>query len=103
MANVNITMRIDEELKTQLQKLVSQLGLDMSTFFIMAAKQAVREQSLPFHPSLSELNYPISAYTKAHNNTIFKNGKPVIKDNDEWMRETEWDDLYSKIQNKKGK
>ena len=46
MANTNVTMRIDENLKSQLQELVSNLGMDMTTFFTMAAKQAVREQAL---------------------------------------------------------
>lgn len=32
MATTNITMRIDEELKAQLQELVSNLGMDMTTF-----------------------------------------------------------------------
>lgn len=32
MATTNITMRIDEELKSQLQELVSNLGMDMTTF-----------------------------------------------------------------------
>ena len=50
MANTNVTMRIDETLKAQLQELMSNLGLDMTTFFTMAAKQAVREQALPFKP-----------------------------------------------------
>lgn len=32
MATTNISMRIDEELKSQLQELVSNLGMDMTTF-----------------------------------------------------------------------
>lgn len=48
MSNTNITMRIDSELKQQLQTLLSNLGLDMTTFFTMSAKQAVREQAIPF-------------------------------------------------------
>lgn len=54
MATTNVTMRMDENLKAQLQELVSNLGLDMTTFFTMAAKQAVREQALPFKPSMEE-------------------------------------------------
>ena len=56
MANTNITIRIDEDLKVQLQELVSNLGLDMTTFFIMAAKQAVREQAIPFNVTMSVTN-----------------------------------------------
>ena len=42
MATTHITMRIDENLKAQLQELVSNLGMDMTTFFTISAKQAVR-------------------------------------------------------------
>lgn len=50
MANTNVTMRIDENLKSQLQELVSNLGMDMTTFFTMAAKQAVREAGFTISP-----------------------------------------------------
>jgi len=56
MATTNVTMRIDEELKMQLQELVSNLGLDMTTFFTMSAKQAVREQRIPFEVSMNVPN-----------------------------------------------
>lgn len=46
-------MRMDEELKSQLQELVSNLGMDMTTFFTVTAKQAVREQRIPFDISLN--------------------------------------------------
>ena len=52
MATTNITMRIDEDLKSQLQELVSNLGMDMTTFFTISAKQAVREQRIPFSISM---------------------------------------------------
>ena len=52
MATTNITMRIDEDLKSQLQELVSNLGMDMTTFFTISAKQAVREQRIPFAISM---------------------------------------------------
>ena len=44
----NITMRIDDDVKTQLQELVTELGLDITTYFTMAAKQAIRERRIPF-------------------------------------------------------
>ena len=47
MPMTTATIRMDSELKAQLQTLMSELGLDMSTFFIMSAKQAVREQGIP--------------------------------------------------------
>lgn len=56
MATTNITMRMDEALKSQLQELMSNLGMDMTTFFTIAAKQAVREQAIPFRPSMKTPN-----------------------------------------------
>ena len=56
MATTNITMRIDEDLKSQLQELVSNLGMDMTTFFTISAKQAVREQGIPFKISMDISN-----------------------------------------------
>lgn len=52
MAVTTVTMRMDEELKSQLQELVSNLGMDMTTFFTISAKQAVREQRIPFDISM---------------------------------------------------
>lgn len=51
MANTTITMRIDEKVKADLQELMADLGLDMSTFFTLAARQAIREQGIPFYVS----------------------------------------------------
>lgn len=51
MAATCVTMRIDETVKMQLQDLMNDLGLDMTTFFTMAAKQAIREQGIPFYVS----------------------------------------------------
>ena len=61
MATANVTMRMDEELKSQLQELVSNLGMDLTTFFTITAKQAVREQRIPFNISMEIPN----AETKA--------------------------------------
>ena len=44
----NITIRIDDDVKKQLQELMTELGLDITTYFTMAAKQAIREQGIPF-------------------------------------------------------
>ncbi len=98
MANTNVTMRIDETLKAQLQELMSNLGLDMTTFFTMAAKQAVREQALPFKPDMNTGLYGIKAYKLAIQNTNYdKNGNATISLNDEEADESEWDDVFEQL------
>ena len=101
MANTSITIRIDEKLKDELQKLMSNLGLDMTTFFTMTAKQAVREQKIPFDVSMKIPAYDINDYLMAMRNTKFnENGRAVIPLGDEWGDETEWDDLFEELKKK---
>lgn len=103
MANTNVTMRIDETLKAQLQELMSSLGLDMTTFFTMAAKQAVREQALPFKPDMNTGIYGLQAYKLAMQNTNYnKECKAVISSADEWNDESEWDDMFEQMKKEKG-
>lgn len=103
MASTNVTMRIDEELKSQLQSLVSNLGMDITTFFTLAAKQAIREQALPFRPRLLNKGFDAKAYQLAMNNTVYNNeGKAVISKEDEWVSETEWDDMFEQMKKERG-
>jgi len=48
VATTNITIRMDEELKKQAEDLFSDLGLNLTTAFTAFARQAVREQGIPF-------------------------------------------------------
>ena len=51
MATENVTIRMDAELKRQAEELFSDLGLNMTTAITAFARQAVREQQLPFRLS----------------------------------------------------
>ena len=46
MAQVNI--RIDDDLKTQAENIFNELGLNMSTAFIMFIRQTIRQGGIPF-------------------------------------------------------
>ena len=48
MKNVNITLRVDEDLKKQAETLFSELGLNLTTAFNIFLRQSVREQQIPF-------------------------------------------------------
>lgn len=103
MANTSVTMRIDETLKGQLQELMSNLGMDMTTFFTMAAKQAVREQALPFHPNMNTGMYGLQAYKLAMNNTKYnEEGKVILSSDDEWTNESEWDSMFEQMKKERG-
>ena len=51
MKNVNVTLRVDEDLKKQADTLFSELGLNMTTAFNIFLRQSVREQQIPFKVS----------------------------------------------------
>lgn len=54
--SVNVTLRVDEELKRQADSLFSELGLNMTTAFNVFLRQSVREQQIPFQISKNVLN-----------------------------------------------
>lgn len=45
---VNVTIRMDKDLKAQAEALFADLGLNMTTAITMFTKQAAREQGIPF-------------------------------------------------------
>ena len=48
MAQTNINIRMDEELKKQFDKFCSDVGMTMTTAICVFAKMAVKEQRIPF-------------------------------------------------------
>lgn len=48
MESVNMTIRMDKELKRQAEDLFDELGMNMTTALNVFLRQAVREQRIPF-------------------------------------------------------
>ncbi|MCM1136656.1 MAG: type II toxin-antitoxin system RelB/DinJ family antitoxin [Clostridium sp.] len=48
MANVNVTIRMDEDVKRQADDLFSDLGMSLSGAITIFMKQAIRQQAIPF-------------------------------------------------------
>lgn len=48
MSTVNVTMRVDDELKKEADELFTELGMNLSTAFNIFLRQSVREQKIPF-------------------------------------------------------
>ncbi|MSB16568.1 type II toxin-antitoxin system RelB/DinJ family antitoxin [Finegoldia magna] len=67
MAQTNINIRIDENLKKQFDAFCSEVGLSMSTAFNIFAKTVVREQRIPFEINTYKYN---DATITAINNTL---------------------------------
>ena len=48
MAQTNINIRMDEDLKKQFEAFCSDIGMTMTTAFCVFAKTTVRKQKIPF-------------------------------------------------------
>jgi DNA-damage-inducible protein J len=48
MAQTNLTIRIDENIKREAENLFNRIGLNMSTAINVFFRQAIREQTIPF-------------------------------------------------------
>ena len=48
MAQINVNIRMDEELKKQFDEFCSNIGMSMTTAICVFAKKAVYEQRIPF-------------------------------------------------------
>ena len=56
MKNVNVTIRVDENLKKQAEILFAELGMNLTTAFNIFLRQSVREQQIPFRVSMNVPN-----------------------------------------------
>ena len=54
MAQTTVSIRMDDQLKAQMEWLCGEFGMNISTAVIMFAKALVREQRLPFEVALKE-------------------------------------------------
>lgn len=57
MAQTSINIRIDEELKKQVEALCADFGMNITTAFTIFAKAVVRERRIPFEIAASEPFY----------------------------------------------
>mgnify|MGYP001252656730 FL=1 len=56
MANTTITVRTDTELKAEAQKVLAEIGMDMSTAINIFLREVVRCQAIPFEISQAPVN-----------------------------------------------
>lgn len=83
MAQSNVNIRMDEELKRQFDYVCSEIGINMSTAITIFAKKMVRENGIPFSVSFDP--FYSSSNISALNESIeqMKQGKTVTKTMDE--------------------
>ena len=43
-----ISLRLDDDLKNELDEMCEEMGLNLTTFFMLYAKKAIRDRKIPF-------------------------------------------------------
>ena len=76
MANINVTIQMDENLKLQSEELFKDLGLSLSAAINIFIKQSVREQRIPF-----EIKRNVTHFQQAPDNKVEEISDQLIINN----------------------
>lgn len=76
-----ISLRFDDDMKKQLDEMCEEMGMNLTTFFMIYAKKALRERKIPF-----EIAAPLDPFYSESNmrqlrqsGEQVKNGQVVVK------------------------
>ena len=75
MAQTNINIRMDADLKRQFEAFCSDIGMTMTTAFCVFAKAAVRKQKIPFEISADPFYSASNMYYLEKKMADYKAGK----------------------------
>ena len=78
-----VSIRMDDVLKKEFDKVCNELGLSMSTAVIILAKKMTRERRIPFDVSVDNFYSPQNMAALAENLRQLENGQTVEKNLDE--------------------
>lgn len=85
---VNLSVRLDPELKREADELLSSLGMNMTTAINLFLRQTVRDQAIPFSISMNKIPnrdtlaamLEANELAKSGNGKTFKNIEDLRKD-----------------------
>lgn len=77
MATTTVSIRMDDSLKKDMEQTCADLGMNMTTAFIMYAKKVTREKRIPFEVSIDPFysDENMKHLKKSINNLESGNGK----------------------------
>lgn len=79
MAQSNVNIRMDEELKKSFDKICNDLGINMSIAITILAKKMIREQRIPFEVSVDPFYTRENAEALRNSREQLERGKTVVK------------------------
>lgn len=93
MANINMSIRTDSELKAQAEAVLAQLGMNMNGTINMFLHQIVRDRAVPLTLSLSaeQSVYAdlLAAQTERSQGDCGRNAREVLSDMDQIIEDAE--------------
>ncbi|MCI9052662.1 MAG: type II toxin-antitoxin system RelB/DinJ family antitoxin [Lachnospiraceae bacterium] len=72
---ITVSLRFDDEMKKQLDEMCDEMGMNLTTFFMIYAKKALRDRRIPF-----EIAAPSDPFYSASNMEQLKKARQQVKD-----------------------
>ena len=72
---ITVSLRFDDEMKKQLDEMCDEMGMNLTTFFMIYAKKALRDRRIPF-----EIAAPSDPFYPASNMEQLKKARQQVKD-----------------------
>ena len=83
MASTNVTIRMDENLKKQAERLFDEMGMNMTTAITIFTKTVVRQGKIPFEIAVDPFWNEANQARIKEGVEQLKNGQVVVKTMDE--------------------
>ena len=83
MALANVSFRMDEDLKRDMEETCRELGMNMTTAFVIFAKKLTRERRIPFDVAIDPFYSSENMQALLESLEQLKAGKTVIKATEE--------------------
>lgn len=94
MSKVNVTIRMDRELKKQADQVLGELGFSFTSAVTIFIKQCVRDRKLPFEPMLEPNQVTIDALNEL---------QAMLTDKEKYKRYNSFAEFLKELDNKKKK
>ncbi len=86
-----VSLQFDDEMKKRLDEMCDEMGMNLTTFFMIYAKKALRDRRIPFEITASMDSFYSDSnmeYLRQADNQV-QNGQVVIKTIEELERENQ--------------
>lgn len=70
-----VSLRFDDEMKKQLDEMCSEMGMNLTTFFMIYAKKALRDRRIPF-----EVTAPLEPFYSDFNMEQLRKANKQVED-----------------------